>query len=1013
MTKFVSIPFNAPFLDIVAQRWMEEVYYTASQLPRGMIIVPNQRTVKGLINSFIKMNKGNPLLLPKIISVGNLDEDNSTFTGQEALTLLPAVHPMKRLSILTSLIMQMNKRLGNRMQAGEAWNMAGSLAELMDEAEWIGCELENALLQAVEGEYAQHWQNILQFLSIITEIWPQWLQDNHLMNPVARAVASLNVQIKKWQDSNNEDAVWVVGFVDARPVIVNFLSAVVQLPRGRLITPGMQEDLSEESWNKLPFTHPYAEMAKMFFALGIKRKDFQIWSSQNCLRVPEERVLAFQQILLPAENLEQWLANRRSIVLSNCFLIEPLNQQQEAVVIALMIRDALQTPHKKIALVTPDRNLAKRVALELGRWDIIADDSAGEPLKNTAGAVLLSLILQACVENFTPVTLLSLLKHPFVCCGVQASLCREYARLLEIHILRQFAVSGLSTIQAALLQKIDEFKKVDKEALSVSAEYFLSLEAELSQFLDNLQTIVKGFVNEPTRKSLKQWVIALVKAAEKLTSNEEQQGETVLWQAEEGNALAEHLHDLIVETDHVASIGLQEFMSILQASYQGMMVRSRRALWGRKQQEFHPRVYIWGLIEARLQNVDMVILGGLSEGVWPPTVDCGPWLNRPMREKMGMRIPDVDVGRTAYDFMAMCCSIPEVILSSPLRRDNAPVVQSRWIVRLKAWLKGRHNSFIASHPAVEWVKLLDQPQDMAKPIHSPNPCPSIALRPKSISITDIERWIKDPYEIYAKKILNLRKIIGLEEDRSTSIFGMIVHEGLKLAYENYAYQWTLVRVEQALLETLEKRQDILPSYKKWWKARLIKIAYWVFHHEQKRRNSSELPQLYLEKEGHYCFELQEGLFFTVRGIADRINLNIDGNIEIFDYKTGAMPSVESVKRGKAPQLPLEAALVSYGGFGKTLAEYNIAHYYYWQLKGGIEEGKEVKIDNILSKDLMLSEQHWQALQKLILAYYDEKQPYLSRPRPYLMKEYLSTVPRFGDYKHLARVLEWGMSAENI
>ncbi len=1008
MSKFISIPFNVAFLDLIAQKWIKEFGSEQSFISRGMIIVPNQRTVKALINSFIKVNKGKPLLLPRIISIGTIDEDELSFNCKQELLLYPAVNPIRRISILTALIIQMRSQFDNYMQAGEAWNLAKSLADLIDEAEWVECDLKKSLSKAVGDEFAQHWQDILKFLFIITEYWPQWLDDNHLMNPVARTIALLKTQIKIWHESCYQDPVWAVGFADARPIIIEFLSAIMQLPRGRLIVSELQEGLSEESWNNLPVTHPYAETVKMFRGLEIQRTDFEKWD-QYCLQtVTRERIQAFQEILLPAEQLDKWYSHQCPVDLKGCFLIEPLNQQQEAISIALIIRDALETPQKKIALVTPDRNLARRVSLELGRWGVIADDSAGEPLYKTAGAIFLNLILQACVEDFTSLSLLSLLKHPYTCCGIQANLCREYGRLLEVYVLRQFAASGLSTIKAALIQKIEEINQLDKALLKNDLSYFLSISPEIIHLLNRLEQIVDILTKKSVNYTLNQWVTYLSDVSEHLASNEDQNGEDILWRAEEGNALAEHLRDLIIETDYMKAMKLSEFASVYRASYQGMMVRTRHVLRGREVKELHPRVYIWGLLEAHLQNVDTVILGGLSEGIWPPVVESGAWLSRPMREKIGMRSPDVEIGRTAYAFMALCCSIPEVILSSPLRQENAPVVQSRWIVRLKAWLKGR-KSKIQSHFALLWMKQLDQPDGLPKPIICPCPKPMLTLRPKSISITDVERWIKDPYEIYAKKILNLQKIVGLEEDCSTRIFGLIVHEGLKNAYKKYGVSWTLEGIEQALLEVMNKRQDILVPYKKWWYARLLKIAHWVYQQERKHRDCQTLPNFYLEQEGYFSFQFNDQHDFTLRGIADRIQLNIDGNVEIYDYKTGTTPSCSDVKKGLSPQLPLEAAMAYYGGFDKILKKRSILKLKYWELKGGIEEGKEINIDNIdKTTEINLGDQYWKALQNLILAYFDEQQPYLSRPRPHLIKEYSQSIVSFGDYKHLARVLEWEM-----
>lgn len=479
--------------------------------------------------------------------------------------------------------------------------------------------------------------------------------------------------------------------------------------------------------------------------------------------------------------------------------------------------------------------------------------------------------------------------------------------------------------------------------------------------------------------------------------------------------MAEHLRNLIAEAQILTDITLQEFEGILNASYTGMIVHTRRVLRGRKDKELHPRVYIWGLIEARLQVVDMVILGGLSEGVWPPVIDSGPWISRPMRSKICIPLPDAEVGRSAYDFMLICCSVPEIILSVPSRRDNSPVVPSRWITRLKAWLEGRQGT-IAQHPALEWTKFLDQPKGAAQPVSAPKPTPPLAWRPKSISITDVEYWLKDPYEIYAKRILKLRKIVGLEEDRSASIFGNVVHEGLKKAYQQVG--WEENTVKQCMIQALEERRDIIPSMREWWRSRILKIAQWVFTEEQKRRSQKNFGHVYSEISGSYDFSQEAGIAFTLRGIADRIDLNHDGTIEIFDYKTGQAPSIASVKNGSAPQLPLEAAMVYRGAFGKELSDKIITQLYYWKLKGGMDNDEQVKIvkkplEEILENEVyLLSQMYWQSLIRLIQRYHDPKQPYLSRPRPYLFdKSSNGGIPRFGDYAHLARVLEWNSTAE--
>ena len=114
----------------------------------------------------------------------------------------------------------------------------------------------------------------------------------------------------------------------------------------------------------------------------------------------------------------------------------------EALALALRMRAALEIPGRTAALVTPDRHLARRVAVELRRWDIEVDDSAGTPLDQTPPGAFLLLTARLVVGGVNPVTLLATLKHPLAAAGLERSELRRLARALETTCLRGPRLAG-------------------------------------------------------------------------------------------------------------------------------------------------------------------------------------------------------------------------------------------------------------------------------------------------------------------------------------------------------------------------------------------------------------------------------------------------------------------------------------------------------------------------------------------------------------------------------------------
>jgi ATP-dependent helicase/nuclease subunit B len=665
-----TVPPHVPFLDALARGWLARCRDLAGgddplTISRGLILLPTRRSARALAEAFLRVREGQPTLLPRITALGALDEAPLALAG--TLDLPPAVAPMQRLAALTKLILALNGDGGAPQSADRAWLLAGELASLMDEVERADIDLARRLPDAADPEYAAHWAQTLKFLHIVTGIWPAWLADNGVINPAARQVALLRAQARAWQDSPPDYPVLVAGTTAGIPAVATLLRVVAMLPMGQVVLPQLDLGMGEDAWGGLEASHAQAGLARLLADLDATRGDVGLWEGGADLGVPPLRFAMLSRSLLPASALHDWL-DRRPVSVEGLSRLTPADQQQESQAIALVLRQALEAPGARAALITPDRGLAGRVAAALLRFGIVADDSAGEKLADSPPAVFLRLLVRAVTEELAPVPLLALLKHPLAGAGLSPIACRDAARRLERLCLRgprpMHGIAGLR--QAA-----------QRDAPTIA---FL---ARLEACLEPVLRIDSAMEIAPVEA-----LAAVVEAGERLAATDETAGPARLWAAEEGEALATLLAELRDAVGIMPDLRRRVLPGLLDAVLEGMVVRSRRALRGRGGVE-HPRIFIWGLLEARLQSVDLVVLGGLAETVWPPLAEPGPWLSRPMRTRVGLPAPEEAIGQAAHDFVASCCSAPRVVLSCPVRRDNAPAVPARWLTRLDMFLAGR------------------------------------------------------------------------------------------------------------------------------------------------------------------------------------------------------------------------------------------------------------------------------------------------------------------------------------
>ncbi len=978
-----AIPPHLPFLDTLAERWLADTTLDPSD---GILLLPGRRAARSLADAFLRVSGGRPMLLPRIAGIAALDEAPLLLDGM--LDLPPAMPEPRRLALLTRLILALDGQFGAPRTVDRAWPLAREHARRMDEAEQAGISLADTLPHAADPAFSVHWQKTLQFLQIVTATWPEVLDAEGMMNPAARLVALLEGQATRWTEHPPGGRVWAAGFAGGIPALFGLLRVVAALPNGLVVVPGLDAVMDEASWQKLAPSHPQDGLRRMLTGAGLARGE-----AGHLNKEPTRfaRAELLRQALLPADQLGSWRASPVTpAAVEGLTRLTAADEQEEALAIALVLRAAIETPGAQAALVTPDRALALRVATCLRRFGIIADDSAGTPLAASPPAAFLRLVAEAWQDGLAPVPLLALLKHPFAALGLAPAECRDRARRLDRdHLRGPRPGPGIAALEQGLRRPTREDEEQAPEPPADMRDLVHRLGAALAP-LDALPT-------QPDPLAL---LTALIQSAEAIATTDAAEGAARLWSGADGEALSGHLAGLLAAMPALgaarADAPPEQPAALLDSLLEGAVVRDARREGGAA----HSRIVIWGLLEARLQSADLVVLGGLVEGVWPPATDPGPWLSRPMRAAIGLPPPEELVGVAALDFLLGACAAPAVILSCPTRRERAPAVPARWLARLEARLAGAQLT-LPQHPAAAWARLLDQPIKV-EPARPPEPQPPVAWRPRSLSVTEIETWQRDPYAIYARHILHLRKLDDLDAQADAADYGSLVHEGLGRFLRAHGAELpgdAAHRLEH-FLQVAMSTASLRPVLIAWWRPRLKRIAAWVAAQDTAWRGTFQPTTILAECSGETLFDGPAGPF-TLRGRADRIDLNAAGEIAVFDYKTGTPPSLADARNGRSPQLSLEALMARNGAFGPSGSPRELL---YWKLGGGFIAGQSVKITNGKTTAPALVDAIEARLRFLIERYDDERLPYLAQPIP-------NFAPRFADYGQLARLTEWQSVAD--
>jgi ATP-dependent helicase/nuclease subunit B len=982
----LNIPPEYAFVDCLAKELLRRHGDELHKLGEITILTTTRRAARALQNAFLRETKGRPLLLPRMRPIGDVDEDELEFGSDPsiqndqgaALELSPAIEPLRRQLLLSRLI---DQRDPDNKDPAQAIGLAQELAKLLDQVQTEGLDFKG-LQDLVPAEFAEHWQVTLQFLTIVSEVWPTLLEAEGVIDPAERRDLLLRRQIQEWVDRPPQGKLYAVGSTGSIPATAELLKLVANLPGGCVILPGLDKSLDEASWEVVlqEPSHPQYGLAVLLAKIGLTRDQVPNITLEGAQTCPVGRAELFAEAMRPAQTTELW--RQASAPDPDCLdgisQINCTSPDMEAQVIALKMRETLNHPTRTAVLVTPDRDLSRRVSAELKRWDVEVDDSAGMSLNQSPPGVFLRLTAAMLAENFDPVATLAALKHPYAAMGLPRGQFRKMVRLFERQVLRgPRPAPGLDGLAAVvnLLRTRD-----DKEANAVQ-----ELKNWLAAF-SQLAAPVATLAIQPEVDFLV-YLKAHVRFAESLSVQEGQE-DPQLWRGTFGDAAASFIAEALRAGDVSGHVSGASWPDLLDHLMRGRMVR---APYGQ-----HPRLQIWGPIEGRLQRADLMILGGLNKGIWPPEAGNDPWMSRPMRQQFTLPLPEKKVGLSAHDFQQAFCA-SEVLLTRSEKVDGTPTVPSRWLLRLETLLR-KFDLFLRSDAGGDlaaWQGLLDAPASV-NPISAPRPTPPVSARPRQLSVTRIEKWIRNPYAIFADAILKLRPLDDIAQDPGAADKGTFIHKALEIFVDRYDRHLPDNAEEELLNIGKEVFGEVLqyPAVWAFWWPRFERIAHWFVNFERDRRDTYK--PVALEAKGKLNVAAPNGVF-VLTGTADRIDASGLGELSIVDYKTGSVPSEKQVKTGISPQLSLEAAMASHGAFPQ-LNQRDVLELLYVRLSGSDPAGETREAVKKMPVEELATEA-FEGLQRLIAQFDKEATPYLTNPRPHIDNP-------FDDYAHLARIKEW-------
>jgi len=982
--KLYSIAAHRGFADALVSGLSPRYREPGFGLARLTLLVPSTRARRTIAEAFIRQfgaQGETGLLMPRMVVVGDLDLDEALGPLLDPLgasDIPPAVVPMRRWLALARLI---EEQLGADAPKGATLlRLARETAATMDRllAEEIAPDdLLDPKVVTLDKDLAAHWQETLRLFAAVQQRWRFKLEEWGAVDAATRRNRLFRHAAERWKADPPATPIVAAGVTSAAPALADLLRVVSELPQGAVILPDLDLALDDAVWEELgragarpepdaePFargdavSHPQYHLKLLLNRMRVARAEVQPWHRRGEAAAPPERSHAISALFLPPEQSRRWIdlpADKRR--LSGARIMENATPEAEAQAVAVLVRNALETAGKRIAVITPDRALARRIVSHLTRWGITADDSAGRPLSQTAAGRLLLLVAEVAAGGAAPVALMALISHPLSNGGMDRREWLAQGRIFERALRGPRPREGLEPLAKIVARETQRNPGL--------AEWWARVEAVLTPLMDLAS-------NAPLADLLQ----ALVAAVQAL-------GGEAVWAREDGRALARFVEELTQTAREAETFAdIAQVALILRDAMEEIAVRPP---WGG-----HPRVAIYGLLESRMSRADLVICAGLNEGIWPARGAVDALLAPPVLRALGVPGADFRIGLSAHD-LAGALGAPEVVLSRARRDEGGPAIPSRFLLRVQALL-GELEPAHREKRTVELAEALTR-AERAPVYPRPAPVPSQAQRDVEISATALDRLLGDPFQFYADKIMRLPELEALEAEPGPKWQGITAHTILQ--------RWHEVRRTDSdapiapMMTAVLEEENAHPLLHVLWEPRLLAALEWIA--TEVRRSDREV--LAVEAKGEMRVD---GVL--VHGRADRLDRLPDGGLAIVDYKTGGPPSAKMVEQGFALQLGVLGLIAEAGGFPGISGEPEA--YEYWSL--GKSEKSETGFGYVETPLRVGSKRSGLAPDDL-LPLIDSKlreavRDYIRGAKPFRAREN-PDYPAYETYDQLMRLAEW-------
>ena len=995
LPRLFTIPPASPFLEVLAGKILEGFPLNGQPQPSladWTVLLPTRRAAREFTKIIIHMAGRKAILLPKVRAIGDLDEepDRGFLTDSIGPTPISQTGLLFLLQKLISHWASKNPDLALaqsiNISPSQRLGLALSLRSLIHQLDTQEIDLTN-LGQAYDLELSEHREAILGLLELIQSDLSSNLDQLQKATFATWRNRMLRREAQRLNDQQASKPIVAAGSTGTIPATRSLLLAIARQPMGAVVLPGLDQTLDETSWKNLSPEHAQFAMKNLIEEFNVKRDEVQRLGAGD---TAQEFLQA--ELLRPTSTAEIWSqslpgnANTLQKATGHIKLIEARERHLEARSIALIMRRTLVVSNDKTAaLITPDRNLAARVKNELQRWNISIDDSAGQPLSKFGIASACHALGQVVLQNFAATSLFDFLKHPDVSSKFLFADKSSVLKAMEVALLRNGAVgeglAGISQAFARAKEGKEKGERLHPLAASLDEKSWLDMEKTL-QFLTQVLSPLQESRNTSFADCLAKFMAVLKNlcpAHETATA--------------EDLAFSEIEKQLREDSDYFPDCDMRGFLVNLLHILETTPYRSPA--------KTHPRLTILGTLEARLLPADIVILGGLNEGIWPPDPDPGPWLNRPMRRILDLAQPEREIGLAAHDF-AQGLGYPEVYLTWSKRISGTPKNPSRWILRLRNLFSaaGLPDQHCEDMMWTQQAELLDEA--VMQPLNKPRASPPVESRPTRFSVTEIENLLRDPYGMYAKKVLSLVPFESLAEKSDPRLRGTLFHAAIA--------NWTSRLNSSACSDSLQLLQEAGravmlplmndPEVAAFWMPAFGRMADWLSETDGRLREN--VVRLFSEVGGRMTFPVGS-IQHVLTARADRIDVLSSGGARIIDYKTGEVPTPAQVNSGFSPQLFLEAAILQSGGF-KDLGPMSISELLYIKLSAGRDPGelqyvpnKQIAIDEKAKLELEGLKAHLASYQTLETAYLPRRAP--------------KTEIQVMAYDHLSRFAEWILAEE--